>query len=381
MHATLPWSHDKLLFTPGPLTTSLEVKASMLHDAGSWHYEFNARVKWIRDRLLEVAGRPAGSGWEAVLLQGSGTFGIEAVFLTCVPPEGEVVVLANGAYGERAVRMLEYARIRHRVLRTPEDTPADPAALERLLGAEAGITHVMAVHCETTSGILNPIAELGEVARRHGRAYMVDAMSSFGALPIDLEACGIDYLVSSANKCLEGVPGFSLVLCRRSRLLACEGWARSLSMDLLSQWRGFEQNGQFRYTPPTHALLAFARALEELELEGGAAARLRRYQRNHAVLMEGTRRLGLRPYLRPEVQSPIITSFHYPADPRFRFEEFYRRLSDKGFIIYPGKISQVNLFRIGTIGRLFETDLRGLVQAMGEALSEMGVSRVGGVQV
>jgi len=298
-----------------------------------------------------------------------------------VPPEGEVVVLANGAYGERAVRMLEYARIRHRVLRTPEDTPADPAALERLLGAEAGITHVMAVHCETTSGILNPIAELGEVARRHGRAYMVDAMSSFGALPIDLEACGIDYLVSSANKCLEGVPGFSLVLCRRSRLLACEGWARSLSMDLLSQWRGFEQNGQFRYTPPTHALLAFARALEELELEGGAAARLRRYQRNHAVLMEGTRRLGLRPYLRPEVQSPIITSFHYPADPRFRFEEFYRRLSDKGFIIYPGKISQVNLFRIGTIGRLFETDLRGLVQAMGEALSEMGVSRVGGVQV
>lgn len=365
-------AHDKLLFTPGPLTTSASVKQAMLHDAGSWHFEFNDKVRWIRDELLRVAGVSRDLGWEAIPLQGSGTFGVEAVFATCVPPQGKVAVLANGAYGERAAQMLVHAKINHVVLRTPEHTPNDPAALDAALKQDAAITHVCAVHCETTSGILNPIASLGAVTRHHGRAFIVDAMSTFGGLPIDLEHVGVDYLISSANKCLEGVPGFTFVLCRRARLLACEGWARSLSLDLLGQWKGFEKNGQFRYTPPTHALLAFAQALQELGEEGGVPAREARYRRNHATLLAGMTALGFRPYLPPAVQSPLITSFHYPPDPRFTFEVFYRALSDRGFIIYPGKISQADLFRIGTIGRVFPPDLEALVAAIGRTVQEQG---------
>jgi 2-aminoethylphosphonate-pyruvate transaminase len=368
-----PPARDKLLFTPGPLTTSLSVKEAMLHDAGSWHFEFNALVATIRERLLALAGVSRAQGYEAVLLQGSGSFGVEAVFQTCIPANGRVAVLSNGAYGERMIQMLQYARIPHLALRSPEDTPSDPVALDRALAADPGITHVAAVHCETTTGILNPIDELGRVTRRHRRSYIVDAMSSFGALPIDLTGWGIDHLISSANKCIEGVPGFSFVISRREALLASEGHARSLCMDLLAQLKGFEKNGQFRYTPPTHSILAFARALDELETEGGPAARRARYQRNHETLVTGMQALGFRPYLDPAVQSCIITSFLFPSDPEFTFDAFYRRLSDKGFIIYPGKISQADTFRIGSIGRLFEADIHALLAAVQQTVNELGI--------
>jgi len=370
---SLPAPKDQLLFTPGPLTTSLAVKQAMLHDAGSWHWEFNGKVKAIREKLLAVAGVSRASGWEAVLLQGSGTFGVEAVFLTGVPPEGKVAVLSNGAYGERAVLMLQHARIPHVVLHTAEDVPNDPAALDQLLTSDKAITHVLAVHCETTTGILNPIQDIGAVTRRHGKTYIVDAMSSFGAYPIDFEAFGIDYLISSANKCIEGVPGFSFVLCRRLVLLATEGWARSLSMNLLDQLKGFEKNGQFRYTPPTHAILAFEQALAELDIEGGPAGRANRYRENHRTLVEAMDRIGLKPYLNPAVQSHIITSFPYPSHPAYNWTDFYRRVAEKGFLLYPGKISKADTFRIGNIGRLFPADMRAVVYAIREALVEMGV--------
>jgi len=295
------------------------------------------------------------------------------VFQTCVPPDGKVVVLANGAYGDRIIQMLKHARIDHAVLRTAEDQPADPAALDALLASEKAVTHVAVVHCETTTGILNPIQAIGQVCRKHGKINIVDAMSSFGAIPVDLEACGVDYLISSANKCVEGVPGFSFVICRRNALLACEGYARSLSLDLLGQLKGFEKNGQFRYTPPTHSILAFDQALRELDAEGGIAARGTRYRHNHETLVDGMKSLGFRVYLDPAVQSYIITSFYFPNDPKFTFDSFYRRLSDKGFIVYPGKISQADTFRIGSIGRLFEYDMRSLLLAIGETVKEMGI--------
>ena len=376
LSATLPTARDKLLFTPGPLTTSLSVKQAMLHDAGSWHFEFNAKVKWVREKILEVAGLSRDAGWEAILLQGSGTFGVEAVFATCVPPNGKVAVLANGAYGERMALMLQHLKIDHLVLRTPENTPNDPAALDRALAADTTITHVAIVHCETTTGLLNPIAEVGRVVKSHRRGYIVDAMSSFAAIPIDLAAAGIDYLISSANKCIEGVPGFSFVICRREALLACEGCARCLSLDLLDQLKGFDKNGQFRYTPPTHSLLAFEQAMKELEYEGGVAGRGARYRRNHETLVKGMKQLGFRPYLNPAVQSYIITSFSYPDSESFAFDAFYRRLSDRGFIIYPGKISRANTFRIGSIGRIFPSDIDALVSAIGRVLNEMGVKMV-----
>jgi len=369
----LPPARDALLFTPGPLTTSLSVKQAMLHDAGSWHWEFNDKVRSIRERLLGLAGLRQTDGWEVVLLQGSGTFGVEAVFQTCVPHDGKVAVLSNGAYGERMLLMLQHARISHTALRTAEDTPSDATALDAALAADPSITHVAVVHCETTTGILNDIAAVGAVVRKHRRIYVVDAMSSFGAYPVAFDDDGPDFLISSANKCIEGVPGFSFVICRRSRLLECDGRARSLSMNLLDQLKGFEKNGQFRYTPPTHSLLAFEQALNELDLEGGVAGRAARYGRNHEVLLDGMRRLGFRSYLRPEVQSHIITSFLFPADPRFTFPEFYRRVAERGFILYPGKISEADTFRIGNIGRLFENDMRAVVVAIGEALEEMGV--------
>ena len=370
---SLPTAKDKILFTPGPLTTSLTVKQAMLRDAGSWHFEFNAVVQRVREKLLNVAGVSRAAGYECVLLQGSGTFGVEAVFATCVPPNGKVAVLANGAYGERCVLMLQHAKIDHVVLRTTEDTPNDPAALDRALGADKSITHVVVIHCETTTGILNPINELGQIAKRHGRAYIVDAMSTFGAIPMDFAAAGIDFLISSANKCVEGVPGFSFVIARRAELLANEGHARSLSLDLVGQLKGFEKNDQFRYTPPTHSILAFDQALRELDQEGGVAARGARYRRNHEILITGMKALGFRSYLDPKVQSCIITSFYFPSDPKFTFNDFYRRLSDKGFIIYPGKISQADTFRIGSIGRLFEADIRALLLAIGETVKEIGI--------
>jgi len=374
--ATLPTARDKLLFTPGPLTTSLSVKQAMLHDAGSWHFEFNAKVKWAREKILEVAGLSSDAGWETILLQGSGTFGVEAVFATCVPPNGKVAVLANGAYGERMALMLQHLKIDHVVLRTPQNTPNDPAALDHALAADKTITHVAIVHCETTTGILNPIAEVGRVVKSHRRDYIVDAMSSFAAISIDFAAAGIDFLISSANKCLEGVPGFSFIICRRDSLVGCEGYARSLSLNLVDQLKGFEKNGQFRYTPPTHSILAFEQAVKELEYEGGVTGRGGRYRRNQETLLEGMKQLGFRPYLDPAVQSYIITAFSYPDTEQFSFDAFYRRLSDKGFIIYPGKVSRANTFRIGSIGRIFPNDIDALVSAIGSVLNEMGVKMV-----
>jgi 2-aminoethylphosphonate-pyruvate transaminase len=370
----LPAARDKLLFTPGPLTTSPSVKQAMLHDAGSWHFEFNELVASVRERLLELAGVSRESGWEVVLLQGSGTFGVEAIFQSCVPPDGKVAVLTNGAYGDRIVLMLKQAKIDHVVLRTPEDAPGDPTALVLCLKNDPAVTHVAVVHCETTTGILNPIEALGQVAKRHGKVYVVDAMSSFGGMPIDFEACHTDYLVSSSNKCIEGVPGFSFIFARRARLLATEGWARSLSLDLLGQLKGFEKSGQFRYTPPTHVILAFDQALRELEAEGGVAARSERYRRNHETLIAGVKRLGFRLFLDSSVQSHIITAFQYPVT-GFDFSTFYRKLSERGFIIYPGKLTQVDTFRIGNIGRLFPTEMEQLVRAIEAVLGEMGVTQ------
>jgi len=342
----------------------------MLHDAGSWHFEFNALVARVRARLLEIAGSSHSDGWEVILLQGSGTYGVEAVFQTCVPPNGKVAVFTNGAYGDRMLQMLTHARIDHVALRTAENVPANPHALENLLKTDPAISHVAAVHCETTTGILNPIQAIGAVARSQAKAYVVDAMSSFGGMPIDFAACGIDYLISSANKCLEGVPGFCFVFCRRETLRACDGFARSLSLDLLGQFKGFESNGQFRFTPPTHSLLAFDQALTELEAEGGVTARQARYRRNHEVLIRGLADLGLRPYLDPKVQGCFITAFEYPKHRNFSFQGFYRGLSDRGFVIYPGKLTQVDTFRIGTIGRLFPEDLEQLVNAIRATLEE-----------
>jgi 2-aminoethylphosphonate-pyruvate transaminase len=361
-------STDKLLFTPGPLTTSATVKAAMLCDAGSRDTEFIAAVCDIRKRLLRIGGAPPGGDYECVPMQGSGTFAIESVISSAIPRDGRLLVLVNGAYGQRIVEMARVHGIDVQIAETPENRKISPDAVAERLGERAAITHVAVIHCETTTGIVNPIAEIGEKVASAGAAYIVDAMSSFGAIPIDLAAVHADFLISSANKCIEGVPGFGFVLARRSQLIAAKGCARTLSLDLHAQWQGLEAGGQFRFTPPTHALLAFHQALRELDAEGGVEGRAARYCRNHQVLAAGMEAMDFEPYLAPEDQSYIITTYRYPANPEFRFEEFYSRLSEMGFVIYPGKLSKEPCFRIGTIGRIGVNEIEALLGAIRNVL-------------
>jgi 2-aminoethylphosphonate-pyruvate transaminase len=363
---------DKALFTPGPLTTSRMVKQAMLRDVGSRDTAFIQIIREIRSGLLRVASL-SPDAYTAVLMQGSGTFGLESVVGSVIPPDGHLLVAVNGAYGRRLVRMAEILRIRVSTVERPEDEPIPPEVVEQALASNERITHVAIVHCETTSGVMNDVGAVGAVVRQLGRTFVVDAMSSFGAVPLDWAAAGVDFLISSSNKCIEGVPGFAFVLARKAALSAARGWARSLALDLVAQYEGLEGDGQFRFTPPTHALLAFHQALRELEQEGGPTARGARYERNRRIIAEGMRTMGFRSYLREEVQGPIISSFFYPDHPAFEFEQFYQALSRRGYLIYPGKVAQANCFRIGHIGRLEEADFRGLLLAIRDALNEMGV--------
>ncbi len=365
---------DKTLFTPGPLTTSQNVKQAMLRDLGSRDVAFIEVVSHIRQTLLALAGVSSEKGYEAVLMQGSGTFGLESVIGSTVPANGKLLVIINGTYGDRIAKIAKVLKIDVATLEYAPNTAPIPSDVDRMLTEDQAISNVAVVHCETTTGIINPIEEIGQIIKQHEKVYFVDAMSAFGAVSFDFEKCGIDFLVSSANKCIEGVPGFSFAIFRRDLLLATEGWARSVSLDLLAQWQGLEANGQFRFTPPTHVILAFEQALGELQAEGGVEGRAARYRANYEALVAGMREMGFAEYLRSELQGTIITAFRDPNHPHFQFEEFYARLNDKGFVIYPGKVSSTDCFRIGNIGHLFESDIRALLVAIRATLSEMEIT-------
>ncbi|MFZ1416122.1 MAG: 2-aminoethylphosphonate--pyruvate transaminase [Defluviicoccus sp.] len=361
-----------ILLTPGPLTTSATVKQAMLRDWGSRDAAFIALNRRIRERLLDLAD--AGETHVCVPVQGSGTFAVEATIGTLVPRDGRLLVLVNGAYGRRMVRIAEVISRAVTSLSWPEDEAVDAQALDRALAADPAITHVAVVHCETTSGILNPLQEVADVCARHRRPLLIDAMSSFGALPIDARVTVFSGLMASANKCLEGVPGVGFALIRREALAATKGNAPSLSLDLYDQWRGLEANGQWRFTPPTHVLAAFDQALDEHAAEGGVVGRGARYRRNHQLLVEGMSALGFAMLVPPPLQAPIIVTFLMPADPRFVFAEFYDRLREKGFAIYPGKLTVAESFRIGCIGRIGEAEIRAALAAIGETMREMDVA-------
>ncbi|HLI11768.1 MAG TPA: 2-aminoethylphosphonate--pyruvate transaminase [Alphaproteobacteria bacterium] len=371
-------SGDPWLLTPGPLTTSPTVKAAMLHDLGSRDQRFIAINRRLRERLVAIIG---GEGTHVcVPLQGSGTFVVEAMIGTFMPADGKLLILVNGAYGKRMARICAYYGFSHAIEETPEDTPVDPAALDRRLAADRDITHVAVIQCETTSGVLNPVEAVAEVVARHGRRLLVDAMSAFGAIPLDARRTPFDALVASSNKCLEGVPGMGFCLARRDALEKCEGNAPSLSLDLYDQWVAMEKNGQWRFTPPVHTLLALDRALDEFEAEGGVAGRGGRYRENCRVLVEGLRALGFETLLPDAIQAPIIVTVKMPADPKFDFQRFYDRLARAGYVIYPGKLTVAESFRIGCIGRVSVTEMRGVLGVIKQALGEMGVSAVGGMQ-
>lgn len=365
---------DKLLFTPGPLTTSRTVKEAMLRDLGSRDSEFVEMVRSIRERLLGIGSVSQAEGYEAIPIQGSGTFGIEAVISSVIPGDGRLLVLVNGAYGRRIAGIAERYRIDAVVKEQPEDQPFTVESLAGWLAEDSALTHVAVVHCETSSGVMNPVVRLGAAVKAAGRIFIVDAMSSFGGVPLNISAAQIDFLISSSNKCIEGVPGFSFVIADRDALEAAKGCARTVSLDLYAQWEGLEKSGQFRFTPPTHALLAFDRALNELDEEGGPAARAERYRRNHRTLIAGMREMGFKEYVPETFQSWIITTFRHPEDPKFDFNAFYEKLSDRGMVIYPGKLTEGDCFRIGNIGQLDESDMRALLEAISLSLADLGIS-------
>ena len=368
-----PEGGEPYLLTPGPLTTAFGVKQAMLKDWGSWDGDFRAMTSEMRARLLAMIG-PAAADYDCVPVQGSGSYAVEAMLGTFVPRDGKVLVLSNGAYGQRAAKTLDVIGRAKVVLDKGDYLPPRGAEVAEILARDPEITHVLAIHCETSSGILNPIEEIAEATRAAGRALLIDSMSAFGALPLDPAALGCAAFVSSANKCIEGVPGFGFVIVRKDLLAAAAGNAHSLSLDLHDQWKVMEATGQWRFTPPTHVVAAFMEALRLHEAEGGVAARGARYARNRDVMVTGMRGLGFETLLDDRWLSPIIVTFFCPADPAFDFARFYEAMKARGFIIYPGKLTVVDSFRIGCIGRMDEHVMQRVVAAAGEALAEMGVT-------
>ncbi|EHJ94631.1 2-aminoethylphosphonate--pyruvate transaminase [Vreelandella boliviensis] len=366
---------EPYLLTPGPLTTSRATKAAMLRDWGSWDDDFNQVTADIRTQLLAMAEAPSDE-YACVPMQGSGTFAVESALACATDPSGKVLVLMNGAYGKRAAQLLATMGRAYTTLDKGDYRPPQADEVAARLQQDPAITSVFLVHCETSSGILNPLDAIADVVRTQGKTLIVDAMSSFGGIPISLAQTPIDVLVSSANKCIEGVPGFGFVIIRQALLEAGKGRAHSLSLDLHAQWEYMERTGQWRFTPPTHTVVAFQAALAQHREEGGVPGRCARYTRNRDALVKGMRALGFSTLLEDEWLSPIITTFLSPTDPAFEFHSFYAALKARGFLIYPGKLTEVESFRIGCIGQLGTTVIAQLLNAIQDVLADMDVSLI-----
>ncbi len=363
---------EPYLLTPGPLTTAYGVKEAMLRDWGSRDAEFIAMTAEMRERVLTIAGLNAPE-FDCVPMQGSGTFAVEAMMGSLLPRDGKALVLANGAYGLRIAKILERIGRDHTLIDKGDYLPPRGEEVSAALSADPKITHVVVVHCETSSGILNPIEEIAEATEAAGCKLFVDAMSAFGAIPIDLQRVRYAALAASSNKCIEGVPGIGFVVAPKSELEAAKGNCHSLSLDLHDQWVGLNNNGQWRYTPPTHVLAAFVEALRRHAAEGGVAARGGRYSGNRDILVEGMRGLGFETLLSDRWLSPIIITFFYPSSSAFDFNRFYDLIRDRGIVIYPGKLTVADSFRIGCIGQLGEDVMRQVVEASAAALREMDI--------
>lgn len=366
---------DPILLTPGPLTTSLATKTAMLHDWGSWDSSFNALTAKVRQRLVAIiAGDNAGdSAYTCVPLQGSGTFAVEAAIGTLLPPDGKLLCLVNGAYGKRIAQMTAMMKRQVTSIDFGESAPVDPAQVAAALASDPQITHVAIVYCETSTGILNPLADIADVVAAAGKKLIIDAMSAFGALPLFAREIEFDAVIASANKCLEGVPGLGFVVVKTAALEQAQGYAHSLSLDLYQQWRYMEQTGQWRYTPPTHVVAALDAALDQYEAEGGQAARLARYSANCACLIAGLKRLGLESFLPEDIQAPIIVTVKAPAHPNWDFKVFYELTKARGVVLYPGKLTTAETFRVGCIGAISQPEMQLALDVICGALEQMGI--------
>ncbi|MGI6011934.1 MAG: 2-aminoethylphosphonate--pyruvate transaminase [Ruminococcus sp.] len=357
------------LLTPGPLTTTETVKKEMLTDHCTWDDDYKQITQKIRSGLLKLA-EVSPEEYTVVLMQGSGTFGVESVLTSVVGQKDKLLIIANGAYGERMTDIADHAGISYTVYHEHYNQIPRAEVVKEMLERDTEITHVAMVHSETTSGILNDIEAVGKAVKEAGKVFIVDAMSSFGGMEIPVQKWGIDFIISSANKCIQGVPGFSFIIARKKLLEESKGKARSLSLDLYDQWKTMEADGKWRFTSPTHVVLAFAKAMEELEQEGGISARHQRYADNNRLLIQKMKEMGIRPYIDEEHQGPIITTFFYPEHADFSFQEMYDYIKERGYAIYPGKVTEADTFRIGNIGEIYKEDIEKLCSLMKEFLEE-----------
>ena len=357
------------LLTPGPLTTTESVKKEMLFDRCTWDDEYKSITQKVRKELLDI-GNVREEDYTAVLMQGSGTFAVESVITSTVGEKDKLLIIANGAYGERIGQIAEHISLNYVIYNNKYDDHPNMDKVKEILDKDTEITHIAMVHCETTTGILNPIEDLSVIAKEYNKTLIIDAMSSFGGIPIDIKALDIDYLISSANKCIQGVPGFGFVIAKKEKLEKCKGISRSLSLDLYDQYKGMDKDGKWRFTSPTHVVAAFSKALDELKEEGGVEARYNRYKNNNLILRKKLKEIGIESYIEEEKQSPIITTFAFPTD-TFSFDEFYSFIKERGFVIYPGKLTDVDTFRIGNIGEIYEEDINKLCEIIEEYIKGM----------
>lgn len=352
------------LLTPGPLTTSETVKNEMMIDRCTWDDEYKMITQKIRKQLLEIA-KVTKEKYTSVLIQGSGSFGVEATLNSAIGKNDKCLFIVNGAYGERMVSMAEKMKMDFEVYRTDYNIVPHTISIKDILDNDSNITHIAMVHCETTTGILNPLDGVAKLCKDYNKIFIVDAMSSFGGIPIDVDNLGIDFIISSANKCIQGVPGFSFVIAKTDRLMATKDNSTSLALDLYDQWVIMNKDGKWRYTSPTHVVAAFSKALDELIEEGGIEARYSRYCKNNQILRNRLGSIGIKSYIKEGLQSPIITTFLFPSS-GFEFNDFYEYVKERGFVLYPGKLTNEETFRIGNIGEIYPLDIKRLCKIIEE---------------
>jgi 2-aminoethylphosphonate-pyruvate transaminase len=367
-------SKDPILLTPGPLTTSLQTKQAQVRDYGSRDIAFIDMTASLIAQLNAIVH--GGKDHVCVLMQGSGTFSVEAALGTLIPKNGHALICINGEYGKRIARICDVIGRRHKVLQTTEDQPATAKMVDETLAADPSLTHVSIVHCETSTGILNPLDEIAAVVATHQRGLFIDAMSSFGAIEIDARKIRFDGLVAASGKCLESVPGMGFAILRREALEQCQGNCHSLALDLYDQWQSYTRTRQWRFTPPTTVVAALAEALQQFRAEGGVAGRGSRYRKNCETLMNGMEKLGFVSFLPRAIQAPIITTWHAPADPNYNFNAFYDKVRERGFALYPGKLTQVETFRVGCIGAIGAAVMQQAVDAIAAIIREMGITQM-----
>ena len=367
-------SADPILLTPGPLTTTLQTKEAQLRDYGSRDIAFIDMTANLVTQLNAIVH--GGSDHVCVLMQGSGTFSVEAALGTLIPRNGHALICVNGEYGKRIAKICSIIQRRHKILQTAEDQPTTAAMIDAALAADPSLTHVSIVHCETSTGILNPLDEIAAVVARHQRGLFIDAMSSFGAIDIDARKIRFDGLVAASGKCLESVPGMGFAILRKAALEQCKGNCHSLSLDLYDQWQAYQRTKQWRFTPPTTVVAALAEALKQFQAQGGVAGRGARYRSNCEILIKGMEKLGFVSFLPRAIQAPIITTWHAPDDPHYNFNTFYDKVRERGFTLYPGKLTEVETFRVGCIGAIGETEMKDAVNAIGAIVKDMGISRL-----